>query len=339
MSAGTHRRAAEIAGAIALGEASDSERVEYREHLSRCTACLQAFGGELEIGRAALLVAEARDGELWEPEIGALPAQRIERHGRLWRLAFVSLGGAMVLSLALHAAIAAGFARFYPGLAAPVVIDAGATRIVLERRSAPPPQAALPAPQRHLLVVHNVVRLSQAPAASGRAESVALQVARSGRQIARVTVHPDPAATSAVPNLPIWRRAEWTTVAQTTTTSLSETAPQARANSAESLQIVPAYPTREAAPIGGDTAITPQPPLIAYDEGAHGTAAFEVRIDKHGKPTKCIITESSGYEVLDVAVCKAAMKARYTPKMVGGHARAGIYRDAFTFRMSDGTAD
>ncbi len=334
MSAGTHRRAAEIAGAIALGEATDSQRMEYREHLSRCAACLKAFGGELEIGRAACLVAEARDGELWEPEIGALPAHR---RGRLRRLAFVSLVAAVLLSLALHAAIAAGFARFNPVLAAPVVIDAGATRIVLERRSAPPPQAALP--QRHLLVVHNVVRLSQAPAASGRAESVALHIARSGRQIARVTVHPDPAATSAASELPIWRRGEWTTVAQTTTTSLSETAPQARANSAESLQIVPAYPTRAAAPIGGDTAITPQPPLIAYDEGAHGTAAFEVRIDKHGKPTKCIITESSGYEVLDVAVCTAAMKARYTPKMVGGHARAGIYRDAFTFRMSDGTAD
>ncbi len=28
----------------------------------------------------------------------------------------------------------------------------------------------------------------------------------------------------------------------------------------------------------------------------------------HGKPTKCIITESSGYEVLDIAVCKAAMR-------------------------------
>jgi TonB family protein len=78
--------------------------------------------------------------------------------------------------------------------------------------------------------------------------------------------------------------------------------------------------------------------MIAYSEGADGTTVFEVRIDEHGNPTKCIITKPAGYTVLDDAVCKAAMKARYTPKLVDGRAVPGVYRDAFTFHMSDDSA-
>ena len=58
--------------------------------------------------------------------------------------------------------------------------------------------------------------------------------------------------------------------------------------------------------------------MIAYDEGAEGTSVFEVPIDERGTPTKCVITKSSGYSVLDSAVCKAAMQAHYTPKMIDG---------------------
>jgi TonB family protein len=87
-------------------------------------------------------------------------------------------------------------------------------------------------------------------------------------------------------------------------------------------------------PVGGETAINPQPPMIAYDEGAEGTTVFEVLIDERGNPTRCVITKSAGYAVLDNAVCKAAKDARYVPKTVDGRAVAGVYRDAFTFRMS-----
>jgi outer membrane biosynthesis protein TonB len=60
-----------------------------------------------------------------------------------------------------------------------------------------------------------------------------------------------------------------------------------------------------------------------------------VSVDERGTPVKCTITKPSGYLVLDVAVCKAAMHARYTPRTINGRPVPGIYRDAFTFRSND----
>ena len=91
---------------------------------------------------------------------------------------------------------------------------------------------------------------------------------------------------------------------------------------------------RDVAPIGGDAAIIPHPSAIAFSEGAEGTSVFEVAVDKHGTPTKCTITRSSGWLVLDDAVCRAAMKARYSPRTINGRGVSGVYRDAFTFRSS-----
>jgi len=59
-----------------------------------------------------------------------------------------------------------------------------------------------------------------------------------------------------------------------------------------------------------------------------------VLVDERGIPTKCVITKSSGYSILDKAVCKAAVAVRYTPKNIDGRPVAGTYRDAFTFRMT-----
>jgi TonB family protein len=58
-------------------------------------------------------------------------------------------------------------------------------------------------------------------------------------------------------------------------------------------------------------------------------------VDDRGVPTKCTITKASGYLVLDEAVCRAAMRARFVPRTINGRAVLGIYRDAFTFRSSD----
>jgi TonB family protein len=102
---------------------------------------------------------------------------------------------------------------------------------------------------------------------------------------------------------------------------------------AESMAISPGLGSiRDAVPIGGDAAINPQPARIAYTQGAEGTSVFEVAIDERGNPTKCTITKSSGFLVLDDAVCRAAMKARYSPRTINGRSVAGVYRDAFTFR-------
>jgi TonB family protein len=115
-------------------------------------------------------------------------------------------------------------------------------------------------------------------------------------------------------------------------TAATAAPPAARA---ESMAMVPERTVvHDAMPIGGESAIVPHPSLIAYSEGAEGTTAIEVSIDDKGTPVKCTITKSSRYLVLDDAVCKAAMKVRYTPKTINGHPVAGVYSDAFTFRPS-----
>lgn len=330
-----------LAGAIALGEASDDERREYREHISACESCLDALGGEREIERVATTVSVARESEVWQPDVGDVVQRRMRRRSYALRYSASFLGAALCISLGVHALIAGGIAHFTPALAAhPVVINAGATRIVLEQGNATPvpaaPAKAVPPPRR-LIVTHNVVQIARAPVAP----PVTIPAAKPASQdapaqdIAAVVVHPDaPPKSETQPNVPVWRRGDsaWRTVARTTTTSLSESAPQTLTHSAESLHLIPA---REAAPVGGAAAINPQPPMIAYDEGAQGTAVFEVSIDERGTPVKCTITKSTGYPVLDATVCKAAMQARYTPKMVGGRAVPGVYQDAFTFHMQD----
>ncbi len=92
---------------------------------------------------------------------------------------------------------------------------------------------------------------------------------------------------------------------------------------------------RDVTPVGGEGALVPHPPAIAYQEGAEGTTAFGVLVDRHGKPLGCTIEKSSGYKALDDAVCHAAMQARYVPRTIDGHAVDAVYRDAFTFRSSN----
>lgn len=340
MNASIHDRIEAIAGAIALGEASDQERREYREHIAACMACLRALGGECEIERVASTVGAARDVEVWEPALGDVVATRMRRQSRGLRWGLSVFGVALAASLGAHALLAAGIGPVAHAPASPVIIDAGATRIVLEQRAtvAKPPAAVRPG---RLIVTHNVVQIARAPVAAPPAESLNVKVEKP-RQIVAMTVHPDaaPRQTSPHSGVPVWRRNQnqWRTVAQTTTTSITETAPETLTHSAESIQVSANLPTREVAPMGGEAAINPQPPMIAYAEGAEGTTVFEVRVDERGTPTKCIITKSAGYPVLDDAVCKAAMKARYTPKMVDGRAVPGVYHDAFTFQMSDQSA-
>ena len=46
-------RAEVLAGAVALGEASDAERDAYRRHLAGCSRCIAAYGGERDRARDA----------------------------------------------------------------------------------------------------------------------------------------------------------------------------------------------------------------------------------------------------------------------------------------------
>ncbi|HET7814211.1 MAG TPA: TonB family protein [Candidatus Baltobacteraceae bacterium] len=338
-----HDRIESLAGAIALGEATDAERLEYREHLSSCSSCLQSLGGEHELERTASVVADARESETWQPDLGNVVAARMRRRAQKWQYGFGIAGLCVAVSLGVHAVFATGVTPLEMRSDTQTFFDVGTTRIVLEQRGgtakAPAAQTAS-TPQRQLVVMHNVVSMQRAPVAAAARHEASATIAEP-RQIASVTVHPQApavvkpqtsgaAAKPLVQNAPAWR-----TVATTTLTSQVETAPQTLTHNAESISFGPLRHDRDTSVVGGDTAINPQPPMIAYDEGASGTSAFEVLVDEHGSPTKCVITKSSGYLVLDNAVCKAAMAAKYLPKVQDGRAVAGVYRDAFTFRMQD----
>ena len=87
-------RAEILAGALALGEATDAERNEFRSHIAVCSSCLNAIGGEREIERTMEIVSEARASEVWEPVLTAAstidiqksaPASRVTRGSSVWR--------------------------------------------------------------------------------------------------------------------------------------------------------------------------------------------------------------------------------------------------------------
>jgi TonB family protein len=328
-----HDRIEAIAGAIALGEATDDERREYREHVSLCARCLDAYAGEREIERVAATVAAARDAEMWEPNLGDIVRSRRQRRARALQFALGTLAACLAIAVGLRIAFVSGAVH--------------TPRIVVDPVTSVAKSGVLAQPQpRRMIVMHNVVQIARAPLEAPPVIVAPKQHAASA-QIAAVTIHPEvpqtaTAQTSHKPaahaetNVPVWRSNVpiWRTVAKTTTTSVTESAPQTFTHSAESLQIVAPPLVHEASPIGGETAINPEPPMAAYDEGAEGTTAFEVLIDEQGNPTRCIVTKPAGYDILDSAVCKAAMKARYTPKTIAGKAVPGVYYDAFTFRMS-----
>lgn len=336
MTLSSHARAEVLAGAIALGEATDAERIEYRHHLAACERCLQGLGGEIELERTANAIASARESEVWAPSSSGVLDRQIAARRR--RTVFASVASALgiVLALGLYAEI--------PRVARERVVAqlSAAPKVAIARASVDRHPAALKAifqPPRKMVVVHNVVQLYRAQVAApvraiAPSRGAPRRPADRPRQIADIVVH---AALSPRPVVGANSRAtggsDWTTVARTTTTALTESSPHFEPQNAESIH-VSEYATREAAPVGGDTAINPQPAMIAQSEGAEGTAVFETTIDERGTPIKCTITKSSTYAVLDVAVCKAAMKVHYTPRIVNGRPVQGVYRDAFTFRLS-----
>ena len=322
-------RAEILAGAIALGEATDSERAEYRGHVASCASCIESLGGEREIERVMATVVRARDMETWEPVIAPPWHVAARSRNRAWRMGAMAAGIALVASVGVHAFVAYGLSAAKPTPVNPIVIDYDGQHLTLERRAPVIKHAVVPkARSAHMVVVHNVIHL-EAPRTVVAGESARQPEPPAIHVVRTVIAQTNIAAAS---NIPIWRR---------------DPAGAANANAAASAQVPPplehraesmavgAPPTiREVEPVGGDAAIDPVPPMIAYAEGANGTTAFELAVDGHGIPTKCTITKASGYLVLDHAVCKAAMKARFLPREINGRGVPSTYRDAFTFRSN-----
>ena len=324
-------RAEILAGAIALGEASDLEREQYRAHLASCSACLAAFGGEREIERVMASIARARDAETWEPVI-APPWQLAARsRNRAWRIGATAAGVALAASLGVHAFVAYGLNAVKPTPVNPIVIDYDGRHLTLERHMpvAKPVEAAK-APAPPIVVLHNVVHLESPRRVALRSAPRKPQITVRHRTI--VVAQRPPTGSAAASETPVWRLNP-AGVASANAAAAAQ-APLPPEHRAESMAVAVPPSIHEVEPIGGDAAIDPVPPMIAAAEGANGTTAFELSINEHGVPTKCTITKASGYLVLDHAVCKAAMRARFLPRTINGRGVPSVYRDAFTFRSN-----
>lgn len=315
-------RAEILAGAVALGEANETERDEYRRHVAMCAPCLQSLGGEREIERVMSIVVEARNSEVWAPA----PVRAGIARPR-WRFTFgvgtSVLAAAIVASFGIHTLIAANIRPAQMIAQAPERATTSTFHVSLEKRvkpasgkaavlaSGPVAKVQQIAQAPSIVVVHNVITLEKSKPAQ-----------------TTTTVDNGPRANDNTAVMP---------TANPQAVAIAQQPGPVLGGHAESIAVQPSYIIRDVTPLGGVTAINPKPAAIAYAQGAEGTTAFEVAVDATGIPTKCTITKTSGYASLDVSVCKAAMSAKYSPRTINGKAVVGLYRDAFTFRNNNNT--
>ncbi|MBV8372530.1 MAG: TonB family protein [Candidatus Eremiobacteraeota bacterium] len=318
MSASDCVRAEITAGAVALGEASDAERDVYRRHLSACAACLRALGGEREIERTMQCVADARETERWEPDVRiAWGRDRGARNA--WWFGLATVAAAAVIWSGVHAHDAAA-------------VKSEPARVALAHRVPAMPAvhvAVRTGPGHDLVVLHKVATLKRPPLETVSPQRVVKAPSRFVAHVAKAS--PAHGAPLAVAFADPSKRDE-RSIGALRTVGTTPPAPQR----AEAIAVLPATaPNRDVGPIGGEGAIVPKPPAIAYYENAEGTTAFDVTVDERGLPVKCSVTKSSGYLVLDEAVCRAAMRARYQPRMLNGRAVTSLYHDSITFKASN----
>ena len=334
-------RAEILAGAIALGEASENERDEYRRHIAACVSCLGVLGGEREIERVMETVHRASDSEVWEPVPLRAGERRARTVRRAWTFGVSTAVIALIASLGIHTLLAANVPPVTVAANEAAPAQPQSFHVTLEHRAqpaAPVTKPKLAPPQPKIVVVHNVVTLKQTDRPETKAPVHTTETTVAADTPASAAPAPQPKTRSS--NVPVWRRDAALPRAQDSAVNVARAdTPPVLAGRAESIAVAPSYTVREVVPIGGDTAINPRPAAIAYAQGAEGTTAFEVTVDERGNPVKCTITKSSGYLSLDDAVCKAAMKARYSPRAINGRATVGIYRDAFTFRALQPSPD
>lgn len=338
-----HERAEILAGAIALNEATDEERLEYRRHLAACARCLHALGGEHQLARIGGVIGKARESELWEPDVrGPLISRLGGAPRRFLTFGLSFLGLCLFVSLLTHLIVGSELAQMRPSLQDPLTISYEGNRIVLERRSVRDQKPA-PKARPQVIVDHNVVRAIVRPRGVAVAQRVA-QLATPHRSLPPVKSMTANGSTTA--RAPSEGEAAGTVAADAWAGKAQGgarlgSAPESgtvpapvRAQSIERIAFAPSYITREAAPEGGDTAINPKYNELAYEERAEGTVSYEVTVDAQGNPTNFAVVKSSGFLVLDKAVKDAAMSVHYKPALVNGKPVAGIYRDAITFHAA-----
>jgi protein TonB len=71
-------------------------------------------------------------------------------------------------------------------------------------------------------------------------------------------------------------------------------------------------------------------PKASLDNNEQGTVHYRVKIDRKGIPSQCEVTQSSGYERLDLATCDLLMsRARFTPTQ----GRRSVYDGRVVWRI------
>jgi anti-sigma factor RsiW len=107
---GRHAAYEALAGAIALGEASDAERAAFSAHCATCARC--ADDADALRTDVVTVVAVARELETWRPQVRDGVVRRIDAdRGRSTGRTTTLLTAAIALSLVLNAAFATGFAQ------------------------------------------------------------------------------------------------------------------------------------------------------------------------------------------------------------------------------------
>ncbi|MDB5691123.1 MAG: hypothetical protein JWO81_186 [Alphaproteobacteria bacterium] len=99
------------------------------------------------------------------------------------------------------------------------------------------------------------------------------------------------------------------------------------------LAIAPAAGTSRQAEANAAFTVYPKESLA---NGEQGVVLYHVRIDSRGHPTDCEVTQSSGYERLDLATCTMLMdRAQFTPGRDGrGRASRSTYDGKVVWRIS-----
>ena len=79
-----------------------------------------------------------------------------------------------------------------------------------------------------------------------------------------------------------------------------------------------------------------QYPKASLDNNEQGTVHYRVKINRRGVPSQCEVTQSSGYERLDLATCDLLMsRARFTPSRDSrGRAGRSVYDGRVVWRIS-----
>lgn len=266
-----------------------------------------------------------------------------ERGGAVARGAGLRLGGALIASVAVHAAFAAAWIALRETPPAPlgtVAVEIVAATAALG--DGEPPGRPTAGDRMAAAPVSDPAPDSGGPRSDPRPRPAATAPSEPPPPLPRVK--PTPRTTSLPSPPPAGdRRAE----AAAVETAALDPAARAAAGAA------PGAVAREPAALGGaepgvggagatqpgfspGTAANPLPsyPLAARRQGLEGRVLLRVEVDASGRPTAVAVQDGSGHGILDRAASRAVSGWRFTPATHGGRPAAGTVEVPILFRLT-----